>query len=60
MKGIIWKCQDLRKMGKYEFLKELICEEKLYFIGLQETNRKAFNQVWLVDLCGQEFCLGCC
>jgi hypothetical protein len=27
------------KKGKYEFIKELIREEKLDFIGLQETNK---------------------
>jgi hypothetical protein len=52
MKGIIWKCQGLKKSCKYEFLKELICEENLDFIGLQETNRNNFNQTWLEGLCG--------
>lgn len=40
MKGIIWNCLGLRDFEKVEFLKELICEENLDFIGLQETNKK--------------------
>jgi hypothetical protein len=51
MKGMIWNCQGLRKGGKFEFLKELMYEESIEFIGLQETNRKDFDQSWLDALC---------
>ena len=47
MIGIIWNCQGLRKQGKIEFLKELICDEKADFIGLQETMKKNFSQKYM-------------
>lgn len=52
MIGIVWNCQGLRKQGKIEFLKELICDEKADFIGLQETMKKNFSQSWLDAISG--------
>jgi exonuclease III len=52
MIGIIWNCQGLRKQGKIEFLKELICDEKADFISLQETMKKNFSQSWLDAISG--------
>lgn len=51
---MIWNCQGLRKGGKFECLKELMYEESIEFIGLQETNRKDFDQSWLDALCGNK------
>jgi exonuclease III len=48
MKGLIWNCQGLTKHGKYEFLKILIREENLDFIGLQETNKINFSNGWVL------------
>jgi exonuclease III len=47
MIGLIWNCQGLGKGIKIEFLKELIRKERIDFIGLQETNKKAFEDSWL-------------
>jgi hypothetical protein len=43
MIDLSWNCQGLGKAVKFEFLKELIREEKIDFIGLQETNKKNFS-----------------
>jgi hypothetical protein len=40
MIGLIWNCQGLGRTSKVEFLKELIRDEKVDFIGLQETQKK--------------------
>jgi hypothetical protein len=52
MIGVIWNCQGLGRKGKFEFLKELIREEKVDFIGIQETMRISFNKNWLDALSG--------
>jgi hypothetical protein len=41
MIGLIWNCQGLGRTSKVEFLKELIRDEKVDFIGLQETQKKS-------------------
>jgi hypothetical protein len=50
MIGLIWNCQGLGKDSKFEFLKELIRDEKVDFIGLQETNKKQFSDSWLASI----------
>jgi hypothetical protein len=52
MISIIWNCQGLGKCGKFEFLKNLFISKKVDFIGLQETNKKEYNQNWLDLLSG--------
>jgi hypothetical protein len=37
----------LGKGIKTEFLKELIRKERIDFIGIQETNKKSFEDSWL-------------
>jgi hypothetical protein len=37
MIGLIWNCQGLGQSTKFDFLREIIREEKVDFIGLQET-----------------------
>ena len=37
MIGLISTCQGLGRISKFEFLKQLIRDEKVDFIGLQET-----------------------
>jgi hypothetical protein len=39
MIGLIWNCQGLRRSSKFDFLRELIRDEKVDFIGLQETKK---------------------
>jgi exonuclease III len=50
MIGLIWNCQGLGKDIKIEFLKELIRKEKIDFIGIQETNKKSFDDSWLLSI----------
>jgi hypothetical protein len=51
---LIWNCQALGKVSKSEFLKELIKDEKVDFIGLQETNRKTFSDTRLNSIGGNK------
>jgi hypothetical protein len=44
MIGLIWNCQGLGKDVKSEFLKEIMRKERFDFIGLQETNKKNFEE----------------
>jgi len=37
LQGLIWNCRGLRKDGVATFLKSLIFQYNLHFIGLQET-----------------------
>jgi hypothetical protein len=39
MIGLIWNCQGLGQSTKFDFLREIIREEKVDFIGLQETKK---------------------
>jgi exonuclease III len=50
MIGLIWNCQGLGKGIKIEFLKELIRKERIDFIGIQETNKKSFEDSWLQSI----------
>jgi hypothetical protein len=52
MIGLIWNCQGSEKEVKFEFLKELIRKERIDFIGLQETNKKSFEDSWLNSISG--------
>ena len=52
MIGLIWNCQGLGKGVKIEFIKELIRKERIDFIGLQETNKKSFEDSWLNSISG--------
>jgi hypothetical protein len=40
----------LGKDIKIEFLKELIRKERIDFIGIQETNKKSFDDSWLQSI----------
>lgn len=40
--------------GKFEFIHELINKVKIDFISLQETNKKDFEQNWLLALSGNK------
>ena len=37
MKGLIWNCRGIKKIGVSSFLRNLILEHKFHFIGIQET-----------------------
>lgn len=50
MIGLIWNCQCLGKAVKSVFLKDLINEEKVDFIGLQETNKQTSVMLGLTGL----------
>jgi exonuclease III len=50
MIGLIWNCQGLGNGIKIEFLKELIRKERIEFIGIQETNKKSFEDSWLQSI----------
>jgi exonuclease III len=54
MIGLIWNCQGLGNSSKVQFLKELIRDEKIDFIGLQETQRSHFSYSWLASLAGSK------
>lgn len=54
MKGISWNCQGLAKSRKFEFIHELINKENIDFISLQETNKKEFDQNWLLAISGNK------
>jgi hypothetical protein len=43
MIGLIWNCQGLGNSSKAQFLKELIRDEKVDFIGLQGFNTNVFD-----------------
>jgi exonuclease III len=49
---VIWNCQGLGKEVKSEFLRDIIRKEKIDFIGLQETNKKGFEDSWLNFISG--------
>jgi exonuclease III len=52
MIGLIWNCHGLGKDVKIEFLKDIIRKERIDFIGLQETNKKSFEDSWLNSIGG--------
>jgi exonuclease III len=52
MIGLIWNCQGLGKDVKIKFLKDTLRKEKIDFIGLQETNKKPFEDSWLNSISG--------
>ena len=52
MTGLIWNCQGLGRSSKFEFLRELIRDEKVDFIGLQETKKNHFKESLLSSLAG--------
>jgi hypothetical protein len=54
MIGLIWNCQGLGIGSKVQFLRELIKDEKVDFIGLQETLRSNFSEFWLNSLAGNK------
>jgi exonuclease III len=54
MIGVIWNCQGLGKSVKSEFLRDVIMKEKVNFIGLQETNKKDFDESWLNFISGNK------
>jgi exonuclease III len=54
MIGLIWNCQGLGRISKFEFLKELIRDEKVDFIGMQETKKNHFMDSLLSSLAGNK------
>jgi hypothetical protein len=52
MIGLIWNCQGLGKDVKSDFLRDIITKERIDFIGLQETNKKNFDDSWLNSIGG--------
>jgi hypothetical protein len=51
---LIWNCQGLGNNSKVQFLKELIRDEKVDFIGLQETQKSQFSDSWLSSIAGNK------
>jgi exonuclease III len=43
MIGIIWNCRGVAKKGLSTFIKELIWDHKVDFIGLQETMKQSYT-----------------
>jgi hypothetical protein len=43
MIGFIWNCRGLGKDVKSDFLRDIIRKDRIDFIGLQETNKKNFD-----------------
>jgi hypothetical protein len=54
MIGFIWNCQGLGRSAKFDFLREIIRDEKFDFIGLQETKKNQFNDSLLSSLAGNK------
>ena len=54
MRGLIWNCQGLGRDIKFDFLREIIREEKIDFVGLQETKKEHFNDSLLSSLAGSK------
>ena len=54
MRGLIWNCQGLGRDSKFDFLREIIREEKIDFVGLQETKKEHFNDSLLSSLAGSK------
>jgi exonuclease III len=54
MIGLIWNCQGLGRSSKFDFLRELIRDEKVDFIGLQETKKNHFKDSLLSSLAGNK------
>jgi exonuclease III len=54
MRGLIWNCQGLGRSTKFDFLREIIREEKIDFVGLQETKKDHFNDSLLSSLAGSK------
>jgi hypothetical protein len=46
MIGLIWNCQGLGRSAKFDFLKEIIRDEKVDFIGLQETKKITLRMLY--------------
>jgi hypothetical protein len=44
MKGLIWNCQGFGSPDKHKFVKEMLREEKVEFIGIQEMDTKEFSK----------------
>ena len=43
MNGLIWNCRGIQKKGLSTFLRELIVDNQLDFLGVQETMKKHFS-----------------
>jgi len=43
MIGIIWNCRGVAKKGLSSYIKELIWDHKVDFIGIQETMKKSYS-----------------
>jgi exonuclease III len=54
MIGLIWNCQGLGQSTKFDFLREIIREERVDFIGLQETKKNHFNDSLLSSFAGNK------
>lgn len=48
MKGLIWNCRGLGSSDKGSHIRELISEQKIDFLGIQETQLQDFRDTWQV------------
>ena len=53
MKGMIWNSDGFGDTAKHWFVKEIIREEKLDFVGLIETGRADFASHFLTNLASE-------
>lgn len=54
MSGLFWNARGLGLHSRKKFLQETIFEQQLVFVGVQETKKKDFTDVWLNSLTGNE------
>jgi hypothetical protein len=50
MIGIIWNCKGVAKKGLSSYIKELIWDHKADFIGIQETMKKSYSDIFFEKL----------
>lgn len=52
MIGMFWKVRGIGPDIKRSFIKDIMCSEKLDFVGIQETIKPDFTKNELHNLCG--------
>jgi hypothetical protein len=57
MRGLIWNCQGLGQSIKFDFLREIIREEKLILLVYRKL-KKHFNDSLLSSLAGNKLFAG--
>ena len=50
MIGIIWNCRGVAKKGLSTYIRELIWDHKADFIGIQETMKKSYSEIFFRKL----------